>query len=189
MRNNNYNRGGGGFLPPYIKFAIGISIVGVISFIAYKLYKKAADIGEGKDEKATLKLQDKELKEEIAKGETLSKPLSSYQSTANTIEQKLAGMESPKTEVEVVQLVINQVKKPIDWLQLSKAFGKRKIDNAGWGTGDTEYELSSLLKEQLDQKFGGKVVADNFVYDTAKSGFKTGYEVLNIYLKKFGITI
>jgi hypothetical protein len=188
MRNNNYNRGGG-FLPPYIKFAIGISIVGVIGFIAYKLYKKAADLGEGKDEKATLKLQDKELKEEMKKGETLSKSLSSYQSTANTIEQKLAGLETPKTEVEVVQLVINQVKKPIDWLQLSKAFGTRKIDNAGWGTGDTNYDLATLLKEQLDQQFGGKIVADNFVYDSAKSGYKTGYEVLNIYLKKFGITI
>jgi hypothetical protein len=188
MRNNNYNRGGGGFLPPYVKLAIGISIIGVVGFIAYKLYKKAADIGEGKDEKATLKLQDKELKEEMKKGETLSKPLSSYQSTANAIEQKLAGLEEIATEVQVIQLVISQVKKPIDWLQLSKAFGKRNVTNA-FGFGSTTYDLGELLKDQLDHSPGGKIVADNFVYDPIKSGKKTSYEVLNIYLKKIGITI
>ena len=128
----------------------------------------------------------------MKKGETLSKSLSSYQSTANAIEQKLAGIEySVDPELAVVKLVITQVKKPIDWLQLSKAFGRRKVTNA-FGFGSTEYDLGELLKDQLDQVLlwgAPEFKADNFVYSATKSGSKSTFDILNIYLKKIGVTI
>jgi hypothetical protein len=188
MRNNNYNKGGS-ILPPYVKLAIGISIIGVVGFAAYKIYKSISGIGGGKDENKVLDLVDKELKDKIKAGDSLSKPLSTYQSTANAIEEKLQGCETVISEIDVVKLVIGQVKKPIDWLQLTKAFGKRKIDNCGWLTGDTEYELGNLLKDQLDQVPEGEIKADNFVYSTVKSGRKNTFDILKIYLTKIGVSI
>lgn len=180
-------------LPIYVKLAIGISIVGVVGFVAYKIYKKVQGIGESKDEQKVLDLVDKELKDKLKAGDSLSKPLSTYQSTANAIEEKLKGCETIGTEVDVIKLVIGQVKKPIDWLQLTKAFGKRKIDDCGpWG--DTDYELGNLLKDQLDSTvtltYGGpEIKADNFTYNVVKSGTKKTFDILNIYLKKIGVNI
>jgi hypothetical protein len=186
-------------LPPYVKLAIGISILGVIGFVTYKIYKKITSVGEGKDEQKVLDLVDKELKDKIKAGETLSKPLSTYQSTANAIEEKLKGCETVGTEVDVIKLVINQVKKPIDWLQLVKAFDKRKIDDCGpWG--DTDYELGNLLKDQLDSTVTWiptpltptvfqEIKADNFTYNVRTSGSKKTIDILNIYLKKIGVNI
>jgi len=185
----NYSNVGGSILPPYVKLAIGISIIGVVGFAAYKIYKSISGIGGGRDENKVLDLVDKELKDKIKAGDSLSKPLSTYQSTANAIEEKLKGCETVGTEVDVIKLVIGQVKKPIDWLQLVKAFGKRKIDDCGlWG--DTDYELGNLLKDQLDQEVPlGVIQADNFVYNTAKSGRKKTFDILKIYLTKIGVSI
>jgi hypothetical protein len=181
-------------LPIYVKLAIGISILGVAGFVTYKLYKKLTSIGEGKDEQKVLDLVDKELKDKIKAGETLSKPLSTYQSTANSIEQKLKGCETdPEPEVDVIKLVISQVKKPIDWLQLTKAFGKRNIPDC-LGFGSEQYELGNLLKEQLDWNLRStgaitEVKADNFYYNVKVSGGKSTFDILNIYLKKIGVNI
>tara|TARA_R110000868_G_scaffold181220_7_gene422073 strand:- start:950 stop:1516 length:567 start_codon:yes stop_codon:yes gene_type:complete len=181
-------------LPVYVKLAIGLSILGVVGFVTYKIYKKITSVGEGKDEQKVLDLVDKELKDRIKAGETLSKALSTYQSTANSIEEKLKGCElTDEPEVAVIKLVISQVKKPIDWLQLTKAFGKRKIPNC-LGFESTEYELGNLLKDQLDTKltlFGvnTEVKADNFYYNVRTSGVKTTFDILNIYLKKIGVTV
>ena len=179
-------------LPSWAKGVIAVSVIAAVGIVAYKVYKLVSDIGEGKDEKAVLNLVDKEIKDKIKAGESLSKPLSTYASTANAIEEKLKGCElSAKPEVEVIKLVIGQVKKPIDWLQLTAAFGKRKIDDCGWGS--TDYELGNLLKNQLDQyldlQTGGEVKADNFYYSQKVSGIKTTFDILNIYLKKIGVNI
>jgi hypothetical protein len=179
-------------LPSWAKGVIAVSVIAAVGIVAYKVYKLVSNIGEGKDEKVVLDLVDKEIKEKIKTGDSLSKPLSTYASTANAIEEKLQGCElSAKPEVEVIKLVIGQVKKPIDWLQLTKAFGKRKIDDCGWGS--TDYELGNLLKNQLDQyldNMTGKIVkADNFIYNQDVSGIKTTFDILNIYLKKIGVNI
>lgn len=186
-------------LPIYVKLAIGISILGVAGFVTYKLYKKLTSIGEGKDEQKVLDLVDKELKDKIKTGETLSKPLSTYQSTANAIEEKLKGCETVGTEIEVIKLVIGQVKKPIDWLQLVKAFGKRNIPDC-LGFASTQYELGNLLKDQLDSTVTWiptgfttsvfkEIKADNFTYNVVTSGSKKTFDILNIYLKKIGVNI
>ena len=181
-------------LPSWAKGVIAVSVIAAVGIVAYKVYKLVSNIGEGKDEKVVLDLVDKEIKDKIKAGESLTKPLSTYASTANAIEEKLQGCElSAKPEVEVIKLVIGQVKTPLDWLQLTKAFGKRKIDNCGVGNGETIYELGNLLKDQLDQyldSMTGKIVkADNFIYNQDVSGIKTTFDILNIYLKKIKVYI
>jgi len=178
-------------LPPYVKLAIGVSIVGVSLFIAYRVYKAIKDAKDSQNIKDTLKENDKEIKTLLNKGESTTKPLSVYNTTANTIEQKLSGCENVNTEVDVIKLITQVVKKPIDWNVLVKAFGKRKIDDCGIPpfSGDTDYELPTLLKDQLDQTYNMKVIGDGFVYDGTRSGSKRTSDILNIYLKKIGVQI
>jgi len=184
-------------LPSWAKGVIAISVIAAVGIVAYKVYKLVSNIGEVKDEKAVLNLVDKEIKDKIKAGDSLSKPLSTYASTANAIAAKLEGCETePKPEIDVIKLVISQVKKPIDWLQLTKAFDIRKIDNCGILNGETSYELGALLKEQLDWKIKAtsttseKIIKqDNFYYNVDVSGSKTTFEILNIYLKQIGVNI
>lgn len=182
-------------LPSWAKGIIAVTVLAGAAFVAYKVYKLVSNIGEGKDEKAVLNLVDKEIKDKIKAGDSLSKPLSTYASTANAIEEKLKGCElSAEPEIAVIKLVIGQVKKPIDWLQLTAAFGKRKIDDCGWGS--TDYELGNLLKDQLVAKITKlssptfKIIKqDNFYYNVDISGSKTTLEILQVYLKSIGVSI
>jgi hypothetical protein len=174
-------------LPSWAKGVIAVSVIAAVGIVAYKVYKLVSNIGEGKDEKVVLDLVDKEIKDKIKAGESLTKPLSTYASTANAIEEKLKGCDSPKSEIDVIKLVIGQVKTPIDWLQLTKAFGKRKIDNCSWGS--TDYELGNLLKNELDWNVAGEIKADNYYYNSKASGEKSTFDILNIYLKKIKVYI
>jgi hypothetical protein len=85
-------------------------------------------------------------------------------------------------------MIIDVVKKPIDWLQLQRAFGVREIDNCMVWSGDTKYELGNLLKDQLDQ-LCSKFETPGFSFDPVKSGRKKTYDVLKIYLNKIGVSI
>ena len=175
-------------LPPYVKLAIGVSIVGVSLFIAYKVYKAIKESKDSQGIKDALKENEKEIKTLLNKGESTTKPLSVYNTTANSIAEKLSGCENVNTEVDVIKLITQVVKKPLDWNVLVKAFNKRTIDDCGpWG--ETNYDLATLLKDQLDQTYNMKVVGYGFVYDGTKSGSKKTFDILNIYLKKIGVTI
>jgi len=179
-------------LPPWAKGIIAVVVVGGLAFVSYKIYKKVQTLTDPdrKDEKDVIKQVEKDIKVAQQQGQTLSKPLSVYKSTANNIKEKLDGCEGNiTTENDVVKLVISVVKKPIDWLQLQKDFDVRKIDNCGIGTGDTEYELGNLLKDQLDQYPNTKIVAEGFTYDPRVSGRKTTYDILKVYLNKIGVSI
>ncbi|MFY8166614.1 MAG: hypothetical protein ACOVJ8_08485 [Sediminibacterium sp.] len=180
-------------LPSWAKGVIAVALVGVGVIVIYKVYKliEGTDRKEVKNADDVVKEQEKEIKDLINKGETPSKPLSSYKSAANTIFAHLDGCETLETEIKVIQEVVKQVKKPIDWKLLSREFGTKKVDNCGWGTGETPYELGTLLKEQLDAPVANPttVVAEGFAYIPLKSGRKTTFEVLNTYLKSIGVTI
>ena len=180
-------------LPGWAVGIIAVTLVGGAAFIAYKVYKKLTE-GQGgattetEGVKAVLDEVQKELKNETKKGEVLSKPLSAYKSAANTIFQKLDGCDSIQAETEAIVTVINVVDKKIDWLELQNAFGRRKVDNCGIGTGETEYDLATLLKEQLDGS-PRAIATKKFVYNSAKSGVRTGADILNLYLSKIGVTL
>lgn len=138
------------------KWANGLLVVGslvIVGTVAYYLYKKIKKQEEEKSSKETVDLVDKELKNIQKQGGVNSTPSftpSTYQTAANTIATMLDGCETAQTELKVIEIVANVIKRPIDWLTLVKAFGVRKIDNCGFGTGDTTYDLPTLLKDQLD---------------------------------------
>lgn len=180
-------------LPSWAKGLIAVTVVGAGVFIGYKVYKaiQGTDRTQKKEADDVVKEQEKEIKDLIKKGDTPSKPLSTYKSSANTIFELLDGYDSLDSQIKVVQEVVKQVKKPLDWKILSREFGKREVDNAGPFTGSTWYELSTLLKEQLETKVPTMktIMADGFAYSPLKSGIKTTYEILNIYLKTIGVVI
>lgn len=188
MKGDNTKTG----LPSWAKGVIAVALVGVGAFVLYKVYKfvEGSDRKRKKEADDVVKEQEKEIKAEINKGETPSRPLSTYKSSANTIFEYLNGAEKPSTEIKVIQEVVKQVKKPLDWKLLSREFGRRKVENWG-GFGDTEYELGTLLKEQLDSIVAPPTIVDaeGFRYNSIKSGKKTAFEVLNTYLKSIGVTI
>lgn len=177
-------------LPSWAKGVIALSVLAAVGIVAYKVYKFLQKAGEGKDEKETIRLVDVEIKEKIKAGDSPSFALSKYNSTASTIETLLAGLETEASEKKVVELVIDTVKKPIDWLLLVRAFNKRNVDNA-FGFGTTAYELGGLLKEQLDhiQSVTNNINTPNFKHSKLINGKKTYYEILKVYLNKIGVKI
>ena len=176
-------------LPSWAKGIIAVTVLAGAAFVAYKVYKFLQKAGEGKDEKETIRLVDVEIKEKIKAGDSPSFALSKYNSTASTIETLLAGFETEASEKKVVELVIDTVKKPIDWLLLARAFGKRNVDDAFFGT--TAYDLGGLLKEQLDhiQSVTNNINTPNFKHSKLINGKKTYYEILKVYLDKIGVKI
>ena len=185
-------------LPSWAKGVIAVTVLAGAAFIAYKVYKllntTVTNITDRKDEKETIKLVDKEIKAKIKAGDSPTFNLSSYKSTANSIAEKVQGCLDEAKETEVIKLIIARVKKPLDWMLLSQAFDTRKIDNCGiWPIdgGDTNFELGNLLKTKFTTKTQptNKIQVDNFYYDTAKSGEKTTFDILNIWLKKINVFI
>jgi len=129
----------------------------------------------------------KELKDLLAAGETLSKPESDYKASTNAIEKLLDGCETFSSEGNVVENIITVVKKPIDWVKLKVDFGVREISQCGsFGAVKDSYDLPTLLKDQLDS---------SGVYSINIDGYKaTGFafETINIlrdYFKTIGVTI
>ena len=189
MKGDNTKTG----LPSWAKGVIAVALIGVGAFVLYKVYKfvEGSDRRKTKEADDVIKEQEKEIKAEINKGETPSRPLSTYKSSANTIFELLDGCETLSSEIKVIQEVVKQVKKPLDWKLLSREFGTKKVDNCGWGTGETPYELGTLLKEQLDSIVAPPTIvnAEGFRYNSITSGKKTAFEVLNTYLRSIGVTI
>jgi hypothetical protein len=73
------------------------------------------------------------------------------------------------------------VKKPIDWYKLVSVFGSRDIEDCGYGK--TNYDLVTLLKDQLDsQLIGDTVLGKRYWNDNT-------LKPLSDYLSKLGITI
>lgn len=119
-------------------------------------------------------------------GETLSKPASDYTAVGNTIVTLLDGCESAGSELNVVEQIITVVKKPIDWAYLKKDFGVREVDNCGPWTGETQYDLPTLLKDQLDSS--GFYTIDIDGYKATGWTFET-ITILRDYFKTINITI
>jgi len=175
------------------KWANGLIVVGsliIVGTVAYYVYKKIKKKEEEKSSKDTVTAVESEIKTIQQQGggnATPSFTVSTYQTAANTVATLLDGCETSQTELRTIETVANVVKKPIDWLMLVKAFGVRKIDNCGIGTGDTTYDLPTLLKDQLDS-----IIA---VYTININGYKkTGaawnsLAILQDYLRAKGITL
>jgi predicted FMN-binding regulatory protein PaiB len=174
-------------------WAVGVVVVaGVLAFVGggifvYTKIKKAVDKKKEEEEgKAVTSDAKTELRNLLNSGVRLSNPESVYSSTANFIQQKLDGCELFTTELEVVNAILKVVKNRADWLKLVTDFGVRDIDNCGWLTGSTKYDLPTLLKDQLDSS---TILAFEKVGSGTYNGLYKTYTLLTTELSKRGITI
>ena len=166
-------------LPKWAQGVIAVAVVGGVSIIGYKVYKKLQE-GKllGSSNKTAQDANDEYKKlRSGGSGATLTHPEIVYQTASNSIVNLLNGCELPSSEQEVVKTIKETVKKPIDWYFLVKTFGSQMIDDCGWGTGESPYALPELLKDQLGQ-------GDYVGFPTAGN-----YEDTKKYLKSIGITI
>lgn len=174
------------------KWANGLIVVGsfiIVGTVAYYLYKRIKKKEDEKTSKDTVNEVEKEIKTIQQQGGVNATPsftASTYQAAANTVAIMLDGCELPSTELKVIETIAKVIIKPIDWLTLVKVFGVRKIDNCGFGTGDTTYDLPTLLKDQLDS-FS--------IYAMDINGYKKSgtvsntIKILQDYLSAKGITL
>ena len=139
-------------------WAVGVVVVaGVLAFIGggifvYTKIKKAVDKKKEEGESKAVSNDAKdELRNLLNSGVRLSYPESVYSSTANFIQKQLDGCETLPSEKEVAKEVLRVVKNRADWLKLVSVFGSRDIADCGsFGFSTTNYDLPTLLKQQLD---------------------------------------
>lgn len=168
-------------LPQWAKGVIGVSILAGIGFIGYKLYKYASEFKETQDLKDVVKDSANEYNK-LKKKDKLSASPAAFSSLANDIKIKLNGCEMARTEVAVIIAITKIVKKPIDWYYLVKEFDVRDVDDCGLDS--TKYNLTDLLKDQLD------TATDYYNIPLVGSGFVfNSYSILEEYLNKIGVTI
>ncbi len=97
-----------------------------------------------------------------------------YTRAADAIFKNLDGCETIWSEKDVLKIVMDTVKTQADWDKLVQVFGTRKVDNCGFLTGDTDYTLPALLKDQLDG---------------ASMNYKNVYAMLKAQLAEKGVII
>lgn len=176
-----------GGLPSWAKGVISIAVVGAAVFIGYKLYKKAKDLAANKDEKKVTNENLTEFDKLQKQGQKLSKPIPAYQQLINDIVKKLNGCEDIRSEGQVIEGIVAVVKKPVDWYYLVSKFGNKDIEDCGtFGLAKTNYDLPTLLKDQLDTGGYMYINKDGF----KRSGFyANSINLLNEYFKTIGVVI
>lgn len=175
-----------GGIPPLFKGIISLVVVGGAAFLGYKIYKLIKSSAESKDAKAVGDAATKDLKQEINKGQTVSKPLSAYASAVTFIQKQLNGCTDVGEERSVINQIISVVKKPADWFYLVQLWNSKKIEDCLWGSYNAD--LPTALKTELTSAMT-TIKVDNFEYNPSKDKYKNGYQVLQQYLKKIGVTI
>ena len=171
-------------LPSWAKGVIAVAVVGGIGFVAYKVYKKFKDIAAQKDAKVVVNENETEYKKLEQSGQKLSFTPNVYSQLVNDIVVKLSGFESFNTELQVIGAIIKVVKKPIDWNYLVAKFGNKDIPDGAWGK--TNYDLVTLLKDQLDTSGLYTINEPNF----KSTGFAINtINILTEYLTKIGVKI
>jgi hypothetical protein len=161
--------------------------VGVTVFAGYKTYKYFSDRAKERDEKEASDTAKNDYEKLLKQGKVLSKPQSSYISVANSTEKLLDGCDSSGSEYEVIKNIIRVVKKPIDWAYLKSAFKVRKISDCGsFGASKTEYDLATLLNDQLDTFMAYDLDVDGY---KDKGVAQESIDILKKYFSKIGVTI
>ena len=174
-------------LPSWAQGVLAIAVVGGAAFVAYKIYQKVKSTTGNKDEKKVVNENLSEFDKLQKQGQKLSKPIPAYQQTINDIVTKLNGCEDIRSEGQVIEALIKVVKKPIDWYYLVSKFGNKDIADCGtFGIGKTNYDLPTLLKDQLDT--GGFMTID--VDGFKRSGiYANSINLLKEYFSKIGVVI
>ncbi len=170
-------------LPGWAKGVIAVTATAAIAFGGWKTYQFIKIRKDSLDSKKASDAAGDEYKR-LGKSDTLSLPNASYESAANTIFNLLDGCDSSSSEMQVVTEIIKVVKKPIDWYYLIKVFGTRNVADCGWGK--TDYDLVTLLKDQLDTLQVAYSI--NVQGYKAQGAMKDGDTILADYLGTIGIS-
>ena len=171
-------------LPSWAKGVIAVGLTGAAIYGGIKLYKFVKKMQIEKDSAAVAIAAESEYQKLKKAGAKLSFPETSYQSAINTIVKYLNGCETFTSEMNAAMEVMKVVKTPVDWYYLIQKFGKKDIDDCVYGK--TNYDLTTLLKDQLDSAGMFKVNVNGF----ADSGFTSkSSNILAKYLSTKGITL
>ena len=141
-------------LPAWAKGTI--AVIGVLTLVggALLIRRGIKKLGENKDERKEERDLNQNAQNELGQlqQQGVTPKLSDFdaQTLCNSIVSLLGGLESTGSERLVVEGILEKVNNQADWVKLQQVFGRRPIDNAFYGTGDTIYDLKSLLTEQLD---------------------------------------
>lgn len=179
-------------LEPKTRGILTIIIVIVIIIVLWIIYRQIVkytkNLKESKDLKETVDDADNEYNSFIKKGDKLSNPQSAYDGVANVIEKLLSGCETFSSEMDSIKEVIKVVNKPIDWVFLVKTFGVRDIADCGsFGLSTSKYDLSALLKDQLDSS-GAYSINNINKYSDSSVFTQNSVTVLEKFLKSRGVT-
>ncbi len=121
-------------------------VIGTTIFVGMKVYNSFIahkDTKEGRDE---IKETDKTVKQLQDKGIKLSYPEAQYKTWANSLKVAADGCG---TSNQVWKNIFAALKTELDVYQLISAFGIQKIDDCGWGSGDSNYTLGQMLADEL----------------------------------------
>jgi hypothetical protein len=137
-------------LPGWAKGTIAVIGVATLVYAGWLIKKGIDKLKENWDERQEDKAQKEELEQLQEQGIQPTLSDSKAYTLSNTIQSLLDGCELTGSEEEVVNQILSSVQNQADWVKLQQKFGTRTLDNCGWGTGDTSYDLRSLLSDQLD---------------------------------------
>lgn len=168
-------------LPSWAKGVIAITGTAIAVFGLYKGYIFISEWKEKRGSQAVSNEAGDDYKDEVKKGTSLTFSKSSYLAASNTIEKLLKGCETMSTEIQIVDEIVKVVKNKADWFYLVSIFGNRDIDDCGWGS--TNYDLITLLKDQMDTQLLGEKVNDKMYWNS------NSLVALTEYLAKIGVSV
>lgn len=152
-------------LPKWAQGLIAIGIVGGIGIIGYNIYKTIQKSKSEKDQKKELENANETVNNLIKSGQKPSLDSFKLAQLANQIHSALNGYG---TDENAVYRAFLQVKNDLDVVNLTKAYGIRKLSSGNWNpTKDFEGTLGQSLTEELDPK---EMAALNMIL--AKKGIK-----------------
>jgi hypothetical protein len=194
---------GGQKMPKWANGLIVVGSIAIVGAVGYYLFVKWREKKKQAESQIILDQVKTELQQELANGQKLSHPKSTYSQNATYIGNLLNGCETINSEMEVANAVMKIVNNKADWLELVNAFGKKDIADCGtFGIAKTNYALPVLLNEQLDTALmfrnasyvtlgfiGGSL---DFNFNGVRktfSGNDDTIDVLRYYLKQKGVTL
>ncbi len=146
-------------LPGWAKGTIAVGAIAGIGIVGFLVYKKISDLADkaktNSDLNTTLSETDAAL-HVLTETQKQNYPDTTYQGWANTIYTLVDGCDfgtnSPK-----VMLIFSNLKNDTDYLKLVKAFGKKTINNCGWGSGTYNGDLPTVLNKEVSTDIIDKI--------------------------------
>jgi hypothetical protein len=152
-------------LPKWAQGVIAVAIIGGIGIVGYNIYKTIQKKQNQKDQKKELDNANNTVVNLTKAGQKPSLDSFKLAQLANQIHSALNGYGSDESAVYRVFL---QVKNDLDVVNLTKAYGIRKLSSGNWNPAtDFEGTLGQSLTEELSAK---EIEALNMIL--AKKGIK-----------------